>query len=59
MKLDALRESEERKLAAKKTRSRPEKSKATEPKPIVQEIVMAKTSKRLETILRRHRLNIM
>ena len=34
-----------KKLAAKKTRCRPEKSKATQPKPIVQEIAMAKTSK--------------
>ena len=45
VKLDARREAGERKLAAKTTKSRPQKTKAAGPKPIVQEIVMAKTSK--------------
>ena len=38
MKLDAVREAEERKSAAKKTRSRPQKP--AQPIPIVQEIAM-------------------
>ena len=43
MKLDAIREAEERKLANRKTRSRPQKATArnTESRPIVQEIAMA------------------
>ena len=41
MKLDALREAEERKLEARKTRPRPRPEKAAKPaKPIVQEIAM-------------------
>ena len=40
MKLDAIREAEERKLANKKTRSRPQKASNTEPIPIVQEVAM-------------------
>ena len=40
MKLDSIREAEERKLANRKTRSRPQKIKAAQPTPIVQEISM-------------------
>ena len=49
MKLDALKETEERKLAAK-TRARPEKSKVTQPKAIVQEIPMAKPAPRDDSL---------
>ena len=45
MKLDAVREAEEKKLASKKTRNRPQKTQAAKPTPIVQEIAMAKPSK--------------
>ena len=48
MKLDALREAEERKLEARKSRPRPEK--AAKPKPIVQEIAMAKNNPRQESL---------
>ena len=48
MKLDALREADERRVANRKTRSRPRKASkaATESKPIVQEIAMNKVSKK-------------
>ena len=49
MKLDALKETEERELAAK-TRARPEKSKGTQPKAIVQEIPMAKPAPRDDSL---------
>ena len=48
MKLDALREAEERKLEARKTRPRPEK--AAKPKPIVQEIAMPKNKPREDSL---------
>ena len=48
MKLDALREAEERKLEARKTRPRPEK--APKPKPIVQEIAMPKNKPREDSL---------
>ena len=48
MKLDALREAEERKLEARKTRPRPEK--AAKPKPIVQEISMPKNKHREDSL---------
>ena len=48
MKLDALREAEERKLANRKSRPRPEK--APKPKPIVQEIAMPKNKPREDSL---------
>ena len=48
MKLDALREAEERKLEARKSRPRPEK--AAKPKPIVQEIAMPKNKPREDSL---------
>ena len=48
MKLDAVRDAEERKLSAKKTRSRPEK--AAKPKVIVQEIAMPKNKPREDSL---------
>ena len=49
MKLDALREAEERKLSNRKTRQRPEKA-AAKPKPIVQEISMPKNKPREDSL---------
>ena len=46
MKLDAIREAEERKLANKKTRRRPQQASKTEPRPIVQEVAMTKAQKK-------------
>ena len=40
MKLDALREADERRVSNRKTRSRPQTASTTEPKPIVQDVVM-------------------
>ena len=48
VKLDALREAEERKLEARKTRPRPEK--AAKPKPIVQELAMPKNKPREDSL---------
>ena len=51
MKLDALREAEERKLEARKTRPRPEKpAKSAKPTPIVQEIAMPKNKPRQDSL---------
>ena len=50
MKLDALREAEERKLEARKTRPRPRPEKAAKPKPIVQEIAMPKNKPREDSL---------
>ena len=49
MKLDALREAEERKLEARKTRPRPEKAAKPKP-PIVQEIAMPKNKPREDSL---------
>ena len=49
MKLDALKETEEKSLQ-QKTRARPEKSKVTQPKAIVQEIPMAKPAPRDDSL---------
>ena len=46
MKLDAVREAEERKLANKKNRRRPQQASKTEPRPIVQEVAMTKAQKK-------------
>ena len=49
MKLDALKEAEERKLEARKTRPRPEKTLKPKP-PIVQEIAMPKNKPREDSL---------
>ena len=49
MKLDALREAEERKLEARKTRPRSEKAAKPKP-PIVQEIAMPKNKPREDSL---------
>ena len=49
MKLDALKEAEERKLEARKTRPRPEKAPKPKP-PIVQEIAMPKNKPREDSL---------
>ena len=48
MKLDALREAEERTLEARKSRPRPEK--AAKPEPIVQELAMPKNKPREDSL---------